>query len=646
MKRVILAAALAAALSAACQNDLDGLRGVSKPGIDPPTDRLFFPTGLAVAGGGRYLLVANSNADIKYNGSVISVVDLMVANARFSSPGIASCRQSPQNRYIVECDEGDGLMLEDAAVRVGNFPAYMALLERSGPHDAQSDGGFDVDRLYMAVRGNSSVTFLDLRYDEPTEDGNLLCLTCGSDCSGGLSDCDDDHVVSEAPQDAPFVTEALPEEPYGLFVDPALRLLYVTHLSSGAVSLFDLSQDDRPVLRQVLDDVLDSDINGARGGFGVLSLDPGDPDAPVFVASRTAPLLVALHVQDGAVEGDQCASGFCHGRICSQCSSREDCPGEQECAWSPEAQMFTCQGGAAALGDPCSPGDCASGFCVDGVCSECAGDEDCAGAGRCVLDGGVLVCQGGEKRDGALCDAPGDCASGFCTAGRCSSCGQDADCKGTMSCRRTGDGFGGWFFSCRGGMGPDGASCFDGQRSITSTDTMLALESKLYLTSPLGPMEATTSGDIRGIDRLPDGSGLVAVSRVPPALVVLDTSEQPDQWTGRYLDAIELCQQPSLVKVRSFHGWVLAYVTCWASGQVFVLDVDEGRLVSSIAVGKGPHDIVFAPDEPWIVPELRYRAYVSNFAENTISVIDLDPSSPTWNQVIGKIGWPEEAVDQ
>ncbi len=644
MNRVILAIACTAAVLAACQNDLDGLRGVEKPGIDPPTDKLFFPTGLALAGGGRYLLVANSNADIMYNGAVVSVVDLAAANARFSSPMVASCRQAGQDRAVIECDESDGLMLPDAAVRIGNFPSYMTLMKRNA--GAESDGGYDVDRLFVAVRGDPSITYMDLRFDAPSEDANLLCLTCGKDCGAGLADCDSDHIVSEAPEDAPFVSESLPDEPYGLYVDSALRLLYVTHLASGAVSLFDLSHDDQPRLRQVLEGVLDSDINGASGGFGVTALRPGDPDSPLFVAARTAPLVVALHLQAAAVQGDQCASGFCHGRICSQCSSHEDCPGTQECIWSTDDGMFVCQGGQAAIGEACESGDCVSGFCVDGVCSQCAGDGDCPGAARCVLDGTAHRCEAGDLSDGAFCEQPEDCSSGFCTQGRCSICSSDDDCAGSMTCDRVSDGHGGWFFACRGGLGLDGASCFSGMRDVAETDTMLALESKMYLSTPFGPMESMMTGDLRGMDRLPDGKGLVVVSRVPPSLVVMDTTEQPDKWTGRYLDAVELCPQPSLVKVRSYGSWNLAYVTCWASGEVFVIDIDEAKLVSSISVGQGPHDIVFAPDESWIVPELRYRAYVSNFAENTIAVIDLDPSSPTWNRVIGKIGWPEKAVNQ
>ena len=89
----------------------------------------------------------------------------------------------------------------------------------------------------------------------------------------------------------------------------------------------------------------------------------------------------------------------------------------------------------------------------------------------------------------------------------------------------------------------------------------------------------------------------------------------------------------------------MAYVTCWATGQVFVVDLERGNVVSVIASGNGPHDIIFAPNHPWIPDHLRLKAYVTNFAENSISVIDLDPDSPTWHKVVGKIGWPEKAID-
>ncbi|MCD6499501.1 MAG: hypothetical protein J7M25_14505 [Deltaproteobacteria bacterium] len=652
MNRVVtmsVLAALGGILLGACQNDLNGVRGVERPGVNPPTDQIFFPTGLAVSPDGKYLFVANSNADIRYNGGTIAVVNLAESNARFRTVP-PSCRQAAQDPYVIECDETAGLVIQDATVRVGQFPSQIALLRRPAWSVPEQDGAFGRYRLYVAVRGDPSVTYMDVLFDGDGDDAKVMCLTCGENCAGGsnhIRDCNDAHVVSEPPDDAPFITASLPDEPYALSVDSALRLMYVVHLSSGAVSLFDLSHDDVPILRQVLDDVLDQGLSGKRGGFDVVSLDPGDPDAPIFVSARTAPLIAGVELQAAAVQETQCAFGFCHGRICSHCSSADDCPGTQACKWSSQEGIFACRGGDKDLGTSCSSGECASGFCTGGVCSECAIDDDCAGAATCVLDNGLGYhrCESGALVLGASCQTGAACTSGFCRSGLCSRCSETSDCHGSLECRPRADG-GTWYFDCVGGMGVDGARCFEGSRSAADGDTVLSLAHKVYLSVPGGPMENTVTGDIRGLAVSPDSSRLFAVSRVPPALVEMDASIEDGQYHDRVVNALDVCAQPSELALRTFDGWLLAYITCWATGEVFVVDPNAGQLVSVIPVGKGPHGIVFGPDEPWVPPALRYRAYVSDFAENTISVIDLDPSSPTWNRVVGRIGLPEKAVKQ
>jgi DNA-binding beta-propeller fold protein YncE len=152
---------------------------------------------------------------------------------------------------------------------------------------------------------------------------------------------------------------------------------------------------------------------------------------------------------------------------------------------------------------------------------------------------------------------------------------------------------------------------------------------------------------MRGIAADPDRDRLYALSRVPPGLAIMETETGESGEEKQVVAFVDLCVQPSNLQLhRSESGWLLAYVVCWASGQLYVVDPRAAELVSIIPVGKGPHDIAFAPDDPWIPSYLRNKAYVSNFAENTISIIDLDVQSPTWHQVIGRIGLPEQAVKQ
>ena len=82
------------------------------------------------------------------------------------------------------------------------------------------------------------------------------------------------------------------------------------------------------------------------------------------------------------------------------------------------------------------------------------------------------------------------------------------------------------------------------------------------------------------------------------------------------------------------------YVLCYAANQMAVVDPDLAALVDSVLVGRGPNEIVFnfgsgesAVSDP--------RAFVTNFLDNSISVVDLQPGSRYENHVIARIGFTE-----
>jgi hypothetical protein len=650
--RLVCAGLLVCLAAIGCQNDLEGLRGVERAGIDPPKDELFFPTGLIVSPEGRFLFVTNGNSDLEYNGGTVAAVNLAAVSRRLATGAGLGCRWAAQDRDVLECDE-TGLIIDEATVRIGNFGADLALLERQPWLPEVEPDGVGKYRLYIPVRGDPSVTYVDVIFDSEEESSSLRCLSCGEQCApvgDDLPGCRNDHVVMGPPEDAPYIGVGLPEEPYGIFVDEALRLLYVSHLTGGGVSLLDLSGDDVPVLRQVTGDLLSAGINGARGGFGIASLRPGDPGAEIAVANRVAPELLFFKLQDAAVQAAECASGFCHGGVCSECGEDEDCPGAQTCEWQTGQERFGCQGGDATLGSGCqSSAECASGFCEVGVCGGCADEDDCRGEQVCGVDQqlGYAVCQGGALALGSGCESGMDCESGVCADGRCSECEADEDCGGMLRCRRRTATEGGWYHACQGGGGAAGSSCFDQPRSPADLEPFLVESDRRFLSAPSGPVEPLTTGDMRGIAADPDRDRLYALSRVPPGLAIMETETGESGEEKQVVAFVDLCVQPSNLQLhRSESGWLLAYVVCWASGQLYVVDPRAAELVSIIPVGKGPHDIAFAPDDPWIPSYLRNKAYVSNFAENTISIIDLDVQSPTWHQVIGRIGLPEQAVKQ
>ncbi len=72
------------------------------------------------------------------------------------------------------------------------------------------------------------------------------------------------------------------------------------------------------------------------------------------------------------------------------------------------------------------------------------------------------------------------------------------------------------------------------------------------------------------------------------------------------------------------------WVVCFLSNQVMAVNPDSREVEATILVGRGPNDIAFDAS----------HAYVTNFSESTISVIDLEPGSPTQYRQVAKLGFP------
>ena len=71
------------------------------------------------------------------------------------------------------------------------------------------------------------------------------------------------------------------------------------------------------------------------------------------------------------------------------------------------------------------------------------------------------------------------------------------------------------------------------------------------------------------------------------------------------------------------------YVTNTPSSTVDVVDAEEGTVTGSIPVGLEPIALALKPDKS--------QLWVSNHVSDSVNVIDLDPSSPTFHQVVGLI---------
>lgn len=135
------------------------------------------------------------------------------------------------------------------------------------------------------------------------------------------------------------------------------------------------------------------------------------------------------------------------------------------------------------------------------------------------------------------------------------------------------------------------------------------------------------SDDSRGIAFSEDGNTGFVVNRDPPTLQLLDTRiDATGVPTNRVFGAIEICRDASILTVSAAR----AYVSCFADSRIWALDTDRQTLLAVIDVGRGANSTAVSPS--------RGRLYVSNFLEDTISVIDITPGSFTENRVVMQLG--------
>ncbi len=150
---------------------------------------------------------------------------------------------------------------------------------------------------------------------------------------------------------------------------------------------------------------------------------------------------------------------------------------------------------------------------------------------------------------------------------------------------------------------------------------------------------AGQSSDTRGMRFSQDGSRMYLVNRDPPSLQVYDTAPAADGFPANSLVAsADICRAASTLTVMDTGDGDRAYLTCFQDGQMYVIDPRDNATVDNIAViGRGPYAIASAPT--------RKKVYVSNFLEDTVSVVDATPGSPTRNRVILRLGQPKPASE-
>jgi hypothetical protein len=242
----------------------------SGEGISPPLERIYFPVGLAIDQKMSRLYVASSDFDLQFNAGSVQAIDL----GRVRELVLLECKSDDDCRDGEYCDlaEGEGSHLcvrnkyqgkpcgpfgeQTLAERV-TVPGRCNYVDLEAPKDDPkrailidnvATGAFATDiqltyrpdgigsteprgtenaRLLLPIRGESSLTWIDL-----DEDGHM---ECGQ--SGRTKECSQKHRVgTEADENSREVR--MPTEPYGLAVSDLGDAIVVTHQTTGQVSLF------------------------------------------------------------------------------------------------------------------------------------------------------------------------------------------------------------------------------------------------------------------------------------------------------------------------------------------------------------------------------------------------------------------------
>ena len=166
------------------------------------------------------------------------------------------------------------------------------------------------------------------------------------------------------------------------------------------------------------------------------------------------------------------------------------------------------------------------------------------------------------------------------------------------------------------------------------------------------------TADTRGMVFTPDGTLLYAITRAPDALHVIDLGPSNPETGGgtayKVIDTIPVARNPSGVYLHEGpDGRELLYVPSFGEQVIEVIDPSTLTMVDRIELGAQPYDFVVDSGPGLCTAGARCRAYVSLFNDlpnaagtcqenrteqcGSIGIVELDPSSPRYHQLTGKI---------
>ncbi len=262
----------------------------SSSAVAPPQFDPYYPTAAAVSPDEDFLFVTSANSDLRYDSGTLQVLDLQKLDDLVASwdptagtPPRASCRADDLFPEILVCNStvsGQPADFMLAAVKIGNFASALGIESIDATHL----------RVFSTVRGDPSLTWVDF-------DTGAKTLTCGG--SGAYARCDITHRLDQMRNDASSFG-SLTVEPFGLYVDSLAERVYITHLTSGRVTLATAPKDAAPRLETTLTGMFAPNRQtGGLSAVGIAARKAGEKDGFVYVTSRDEARIALIRATEG-----------------------------------------------------------------------------------------------------------------------------------------------------------------------------------------------------------------------------------------------------------------------------------------------------------------------------------------------------------
>lgn len=141
---------------------------------------------------------------------------------------------------------------------------------------------------------------------------------------------------------------------------------------------------------------------------------------------------------------------------------------------------------------------------------------------------------------------------------------------------------------------------------------------------------ASNSAEIRSLAFNAAGTRLYASQQSPSAILVVDvTLDDDDEPVSTVIDRIPMPGRPGEIILRERAGVDYLFVSLFNDREVAIVNLSTREIVRRVKVGESPYDLELDDD--------RSLLYVALFADHSVGVIDVDPSSADFGQIVSTI---------